>query len=154
MVRGGPNSGMTIPLTASPVTLGRRSDNDVVVDETTVSRRHALIMESPDGYVVRDLSTTNGTYVNLDKIGHGERLLNNGDRIRLAGSKVTFIFRSEGSGTIRMTRNSPPTGMVDMSELREKREYERRGARVSAGARGGTPGPLSSRASSRFPAHA
>jgi putative peptide zinc metalloprotease protein len=50
---------MLIPLTGNPITLGRRSDNDIVVDETTVSRRHALVMDTPAGFVVRDLSTTN-----------------------------------------------------------------------------------------------
>ena len=45
-VQGGPNSGQEIPLTGAPFTLGRRADNDMMVDETTVSRRHALIMGS------------------------------------------------------------------------------------------------------------
>ncbi|MBM3932830.1 MAG: hypothetical protein FJ319_00745 [SAR202 cluster bacterium] len=38
-VRGGPNSGMTVTLSKRPVTLGRRYDNDIVVDEATVYRR-------------------------------------------------------------------------------------------------------------------
>jgi putative peptide zinc metalloprotease protein len=88
IVKGGPNSGLSVPLAGKPVTLGRRSDNDLVVDEGTVSRRHALIMETPSGFVVRDLSTTNGTYVNTDNIGVGERVLTHGGEIRLAGSKV------------------------------------------------------------------
>ena len=87
-VRGEPNSGMLIPLTGNPITLGRRSDNDIVVDETTVSRRHALVMDTHAGFVVRDLSTTNGTFVNRDKIGLGERLFVHGDEIRLAGSAL------------------------------------------------------------------
>lgn len=78
MVQGGSNSGIIIPLSGRPITMGRRSDNDVVVDETTVSRRHALILEGPDGFLLRDLSTTNGTYVNRDRIGHGEHRLHQG----------------------------------------------------------------------------
>ena len=113
MVQGGSNSGNIISLSGRPITMGRRSDNDIVVDETTVSRRHALILEGPDGFVLRDLSTTNGTYLNRDRIGHGEHKLNHGDRIRLAGSKVTYIFRQEGPSTVRMTTDAATTGTFE-----------------------------------------
>ena len=49
---------------------GRGPDNDVDVDDDAVSRRHAVIMASPDGYVLRDLDSANGTYVNRDEVGH------------------------------------------------------------------------------------
>jgi pSer/pThr/pTyr-binding forkhead associated (FHA) protein len=106
---------MLIPLLGSPVTLGRRSDNDVVVDERTVSRRHALIMETPAGFVVRDLSTTNGTYVNRDKLGLAERLLSHGDEIRLAGSEVRLVFRQEGPSTDKMDIDRSATGRIDLA---------------------------------------
>ena len=102
VVQGGPNSGMAIELAGRPVTLGRRSDNDIVVDESTVSRRHALILETPQGYVIRDLSTPNGTYVNSERVGDSEVPLNHGDRIRLAGSSIMFVFRQEGPSTVPM----------------------------------------------------
>jgi hypothetical protein len=105
---------MLIPLSGSPVTLGQRSDNDVVVDDTTVSRRHALIMETPTGFVLRDLSTTNGTFVNRNKIGLGERLIAHGDEIRLVGSEVKLVFRQEGAGTVRMDVEQGATGRIDL----------------------------------------
>lgn len=104
LVRGGLNSGMSIPLTGGPLALGRRSDNDLLVDDTTVSRRHALIMETPSGFVVRDLNSTNGTFVSEGKIGQAERPLKHGDRVRLAGSKATFIFSQENPSTVQMQR--------------------------------------------------
>lgn len=107
LIQGGPNSGTTLPLSHRPVTLGRRPDNDLVVDEASVSRRHALIMETPQGFAVRDLNTMNGTFINRGKVGEGENILEHGDRIRLAASDVTFIFRHEGSPTITMSRPSP-----------------------------------------------
>ena len=88
--------------------MGRRSDNDIVVDETTVSRRHSLIMETPDGYVVRDLNTTNGTFVNQNWLDQSERILHRGDQIRLGGSEVTIMFRQEGPRTMTMTTGTPP----------------------------------------------
>ena len=54
LVQGDPNSGKALTLTGRPITFGR-PDNDDVVDETTVSRRHAIIMETPTGFVLRDL---------------------------------------------------------------------------------------------------
>ena len=106
LIRGGPNSGVTIHLSGHPVTMGRRSDNDVVIDETTVSRRHSLIMESPDGFTVRDLNTTNGTFVNRSKIGQVEYPLRHGDQINLGGSEVTLVFRMEGPRTRPVDRDA------------------------------------------------
>lgn len=108
VVRGGPNSGAMVAMTGEPITMGRRSDNDIVVDETTVSRRHSLIMETPDGYVVRDLNTTNGTFVNQNWLDQSERILHHGDQIRLGGSEVTIMFRQEGPRTMTMTTAAPP----------------------------------------------
>ncbi len=114
MVQGGPNSGMIVPLMGNPLTLGRRSDNDVMDDETTVSRRHALVMETPSGFVLRDLNSTNGTFINGNKLGVGEHILKHGDRLRLAGSGVTYQFRQEGSDTKQLKVESPATGSFDM----------------------------------------
>ncbi len=110
LIRGGPNSGVTVRLSGHAVTVGRRSDNDVVIDETTVSRRHSLIMESADGFIVRDLNTTNGTFVNRNKIGQAEYPLGHGDQISLGGSEVTLVFRFEG----------PRTSPVDTDGIRDR----------------------------------
>ena len=110
IVQGGPNSGMTIPLLEGPITLGRRSDNDAVVDESTVSRRHALIMKTVAGFILRDLNTSNGTFVNRERIGQGEYLLRHGDRICLAGSQANFVFRQEGPNTAKISTGSSQVG--------------------------------------------
>ena len=75
LVRGGPNNGVIIKLTGRPITQGRRQDNDVLIDETTVSRRHSFILDTPLGFVLRDLNTANGTFINRHRIGQNERLL-------------------------------------------------------------------------------
>ena len=115
-VQGGPNNGMTITLTGRPIKLGRRPDNDVMVNETTVSRRHALVLETDAGHVLWDLNSTNGTYVNGSRVGVQEYVLKHGDRIRLAGSDVTFIFRQEVSDTRKIGVDSPPTGAIKLGE--------------------------------------
>ena len=116
MVHGGPNNRQTITLAGRPITLGRRPDNDVVVNEGTVSRRHALVMETPEGFVVRDLSSTNGTFVNRSKIGSKEHILKHGDSIRLAGSDIRLVFRQEGVSTLKLRVEAPRTGVIDVSD--------------------------------------
>lgn len=92
-IHGGPEDGMALLLSARPVVLGRRADSDIVVDDPAVSRRHALIMDTPHGLVLRDLGSNNGTYVNGVDIGAGLHLLSNEDGIRLADSRVALTFR-------------------------------------------------------------
>ena len=89
VVEGGPNDEEEIPLTGPVTSLGRQSSNDVVVAETGVSRQHAEILRVESGYNLRDLSSTNGTFVNSKKIEQGDYLLQDGDTIRLGASKVS-----------------------------------------------------------------
>ena len=50
------------------VTIGRDSDNDIQIDNISVSRVHARIVKEPNFYLLEDLSSTNGTFVNGKKI--------------------------------------------------------------------------------------
>src|SRR5881296_2731654 len=65
-------------------TIGRRTESDLRVVSSDVSRDHAEIALSGDGYLVRDRSSRYGTFGNGD--GVTERLLTHGDRIRLGRS--------------------------------------------------------------------
>ena len=69
-------------------TIGRTPDNQIVVPVKEVSRRHAQIVVADEGYVLKDLDSPNGTFVNGDRIT--EHRLQEGDRIMLAGT--TFVF--------------------------------------------------------------
>ena len=107
LIQGGSNHGMRAPLSEVPVILGRGPDNDLDVDQETVSRRHALILKGQDGFALRDLNSANGTYVNRGKIGPKEYRLSHGHRIRMAGSEITLVFRQQGPGTIKMQPETP-----------------------------------------------
>lgn len=100
---GGPDNEQSIPLLEPVVTLGRQNSNDVVVAEVGVSRKHAEIASAEDGYYLRDLSSTNGTFVNGTNIGKESHLLEDGDKIRLGASKVLVVFRAPVSESVAVT---------------------------------------------------
>ena len=74
--------------------LGRSEDNLIQIEEPCASRRHAAVVATPAGYVVEDLHSQNGTFVNGEQIK--ERLLADGDRIQVGD--VQIIFRSPWGG--------------------------------------------------------
>ena len=62
--QGGLDDGKSFALVSDSVNLGRQPDNDIVVDERSVSRRHAFIKRAGSNYDLHDLGSTNGTFVN------------------------------------------------------------------------------------------
>jgi pSer/pThr/pTyr-binding forkhead associated (FHA) protein len=68
--------------------IGRSRSCNLRLPSADASRRHAEILAGRDGYVVRDLRSTNGTFVNGERIQ--ERTLRPGDRIEIGGDVITF----------------------------------------------------------------
>jgi len=64
----GANEIKTIESDKDELTIGRNPANDIVVDNLAVSDRHARIIRGEDGYVLQDLDSTNGSFVNEKKI--------------------------------------------------------------------------------------
>lgn len=71
------------------LSIGRDTANDIIIDHPLASRRHARLEYDGDGYTVRDLGSTNGTFVNGDKVD-GARMLHNQDRIWVADTEIIF----------------------------------------------------------------
>ena len=98
------------PLTKDVTRLGRQLDNDVVFQEESVSRNHAEIRWDSGKYVLHDLLSTSGTFVNSRRI---ERcVLNSGDLISLANVQFMFVNnnpRIANNSTIA-TRSLTPDG--------------------------------------------
>ena len=107
----GPDTGETISLSGEMTSIGRASNNDIVVEESGVSRRHAAIRNDPSGFWIMDLGSRNGTFVNGEQIeGEGVRL-HDMDRIELGGiASVYWVFR-ELEATIQIPRASGPTSL-------------------------------------------
>jgi len=64
-------NGKKIPV-VSKITIGRESDNDVVIDNQLASRHHSLIQKIKDEYFIKDLESTNGTLLNGEAIPVGQ----------------------------------------------------------------------------------
>jgi pSer/pThr/pTyr-binding forkhead associated (FHA) protein len=90
---------------AGSLIFGREAGSDVVVENTQVSRRHAEIAITDQGYVLTDLST-NGTFVNGQRV-QGSRVLSRADMIRIADSEFRF-YADVASGAPPTPRSNTP----------------------------------------------
>ena len=77
-----------IPLNQSVINIGRRLDNHIVIDDPRVSRSHAQLRILKDRFVLFDLNSSGGTYVNGRRLN--QSVLNPGDVISLAGVSLVF----------------------------------------------------------------
>ncbi len=83
-----PSGTHVIPLESTLLTIGRGLNNDIILEDTRVSRHHAQLRYRARRFWVADLGSTNGTYVNGDQVE--ERSLRDGDVISLGGLELTF----------------------------------------------------------------
>lgn len=73
------------------ITIGRDSDNDVVVDNKLASRHHALIQKIKNAYFLKDANSTNGTFVNGVRIPKDKYIkLNPGDKITIGNMNLVI----------------------------------------------------------------
>ncbi|MBS2031559.1 MAG: FHA domain-containing protein [Deltaproteobacteria bacterium] len=90
----GPWAGKRFALSKMVSVVGRVEGNEVVVDDDSVSRRHAEVRKSGPGYVVRDLNSANGTYVNNERVT--EAPLRPGDVVKFGVVEFTYSGPSLG----------------------------------------------------------
>ncbi len=96
IVRRGPQPNQIYELTKGVVTLGRDITNDIVINDPEVSRHHCRLTQGGGGYTVEDLGSTNGTFVNGQRLT-GARPLQPGDMVGL-GETVTLAYESAAAG--------------------------------------------------------
>ena len=77
-----------IPLESTQLTIGRGLNNDVILEDTRVSRHHAQLRYRARRFWIADLGSTNGTFVNDEQVA--ERSLRDSDIISLGGLELTF----------------------------------------------------------------
>ena len=113
-----------VPLSQATATIGRLPDNSVQIDNLAVSGHHAKIAWENDHYVVEDLGSLNGTYVNNERVG--KATLKHGDQVKIG--KHLVEFKNEGAvpnfAVAAKTGPSAPkleaTMMLDTKKSREQ----------------------------------
>jgi hypothetical protein len=88
---GGGRVGESFPLNSDRMTIGRRPDSDIFLDDVTVSRDHALLVRRSGDFYLDDLGSLNGTYVNRHRIE--SHRLEDGDELQVGKFKLTYISR-------------------------------------------------------------
>ena len=87
------NKGEVFPLDAEEVVIGRGEETDIVLNIAEVSRTHAMLNKAEEGYMIKDLGSTNGTFVDKKKVGN-KYLLKPGDTIML-GDAIYMTYSAD-----------------------------------------------------------
>jgi signal transduction histidine kinase len=113
LVVHGPETGMRFHLGESPVHVGRGPQNEVRVLDTEASRIHAEIYKTPEGYVIADRNSSNGTWVNGTQVQ--SKLLVNGDQILIG--RTLLLFSDSAAGQPRQAAQHVRIDVADRSSI-------------------------------------
>jgi phosphoserine phosphatase RsbU/P len=101
----------SFPLVTSEVLIGRKSDADVVLNNQHVSRHHAKLVKTSDGYVLQDLGSTHGTFVNESRVEH--HVLRHGDKISVGKDRIDLHYFV---GESKPAKTAPKTDTTQIFE--------------------------------------
>ena len=90
IMRSGPTPGAAFNLEGDQLTIGRDSTNDITINDAEISRRHARLTFQGGKYVLEDLGSTNGTFVNGQRLA-GPRVLKAGEVVSF-GEQIILVF--------------------------------------------------------------
>ena len=106
------------PLVKATMIIGREADSDIQIDDRQVSRRHAEITQTIQGYMLRDLGSKNGTFLNGEAISQTPRFIRNGDELGIAlCAKLTFV-EDEATAPIILEPRTRPSLKMDLAAKR------------------------------------
>ena len=88
---GGGRVGETFFAQSEETTIGRSPDCHIFLDDVTVSRRHAVLVERDGRFFIEDLGSLNGTFLNRRRIESAE--LDDGDEVQIGKYRLTFLSR-------------------------------------------------------------
>ena len=89
---GGGRAGEHFSPQTDRTTIGRSPDNDIFLDDVTVSRKHAVLVQSGGEIRIEDLGSLNGTFVNRRRIDSAIRL-ESGDEVQIGKYRLSFISK-------------------------------------------------------------
>jgi pSer/pThr/pTyr-binding forkhead associated (FHA) protein len=114
-----PGKTKLVPLQATDTKIGRATANDLVIDSERISRFHAVITRDGGRTWVRDLKSSNGTFVNGDRVESRE--LANGDDLRIGDCQIRFLAGEENVTQAEQLRlMTIPGVLTDLDKLRGK----------------------------------
>lgn len=90
IMRTGPTPGAIFTLEGDQLNVGRDSSNDITINDAEISRRHARLTFQGGKYVLEDLGSTNGTFVNGQRLA-GPRVLKPGEVVSF-GEQIVLVF--------------------------------------------------------------
>ncbi|UCD70891.1 MAG: FHA domain-containing protein [Syntrophobacterales bacterium] len=85
----GDHLGKQYHLSPKRMLIGRTDRSDIYIDDSSVSRKHAVIERKDGRFILEDLKSTNGTFINGEFVD--VRVLNHGDKIRIGNTVLQFI---------------------------------------------------------------
>lgn len=118
-VRRGPEEGQSFPLSKDSVTIGRDPMVDIVLSDPEVSRQHARLTHEEEGFLIQDLGSTNGTFVDGRRLGGEPVRISTGTVITM-GSNVTLVLEAPPEPTATVISAEG----VDFPEAEEEAESE------------------------------
>jgi FHA domain/zinc-ribbon domain len=89
---GGGRAGEHFSPQGERTTIGRSPDNDIFLDDVTVSRKHAVLAQNGNEFLIEDLGSLNGTFVNRRRIEAPTRL-ETGDEVQIGKYRLSFISK-------------------------------------------------------------
>ncbi len=113
VMRSGPTPGTVYPLEGDLITVGRDSGNSIAINDAEMSRRHARLLFQGGKYVLEDVGSTNGTFVNGQRLG-GPHVLKPGDIVSF-GEQISLGFEAvafDPAATIASPRQAVGPGRV------------------------------------------
>lgn len=108
----GPTPGKTFDLQGATATIGREANNEVVINDPEVSRKHARLTFQGGTWVIEDLGSTNGTFVNESRLS-GPYSLRLGDVVGL-GEKIKLVYETSTADMNATMVAPPPTAAVPL----------------------------------------
>lgn len=110
VMRSGPTPGVVFPLEGEQLTIGRDSTNGVAINDAEVSRKHSRLMFQGGKYVIDDLGSTNGTFVNGQRLA-GPVVLKAGDVVSL-GEQIVLMYdaiNADAGATVMSRKSAVPS---------------------------------------------
>jgi hypothetical protein len=105
VIRSGPNTGKIFPLDMPEIIIGREASNGVAINDAEVSRKHAKLTLHGSAYVIQDLGSTNGTFVNGQRIT-STRVLNPGDSVSF-GENIVLVYEGVVDRNVTVIASAP-----------------------------------------------